>query len=84
MVDRTPSLLLVEPGAPQWAQRLGQRLVKTFLNLFPTAPVRLWKAPQAELPDPAAWAGAILFVSDLGKLAVSDGAAWTDVTGGPL
>jgi hypothetical protein len=84
MVDRTPSLLLVEPGAPQWAQRLGQRLVKTFLNLFPTSPVRLWKVAQADLPDAAEWTGAALFVADLGKLAVSDGVAWTDAIGGPL
>jgi hypothetical protein len=46
--------------------------------------VRLWKVAQADLPDAAEWTGAALFVADLGKLAVSDGVAWTDAIGGPL
>lgn len=84
MVAITPSTLLLEPGAPQWAQRLALRLVRTFLNLFPTAPVRLWSVQQSDLPDPSDWPGAVVYVTDLAKLAVSDGTAWTDAIGGPL
>lgn len=84
MADFTPSLLLVEPGAPQWAQRLGLRLVRTFQNLFPTQPTRLWSATAAELPDPAKWTGCTVYVTDKLKVAVSTGAAWVSAGGGPL
>jgi len=79
MVDVTPSALLLEPNAPMWAQRLVLRLVKTFLNLFPTAPVRLWKVPtSADLPDPAAWTGSVAYTAD-GTVYVSNGTAWLAV-----
>jgi hypothetical protein len=85
MVDRTPSsAALVEAGAPMWAQRLGLRLVKTFLNLFPTAPVRLWSVTFANLPPAADWPGAIVYVSDKSKVGVSTGSAWVAADGGPL
>jgi len=78
MVDVTPSTLLLEPGAPQWAQRLALRLVKTFLNLFPTAPVRLWRAPPAEFPPADKWPGSVVASPD-GGLWVSDGTSWVRV-----
>lgn len=84
MVDRTPSAPLLEPNAPLWAQRLVLRLARTFLNLFPTAPVRLWSALAADLPPAADWTGALVWVSDTGKVAVSNGAAWVQTDGGPL
>lgn len=84
MVDRTPSAVLLEPGAPLWAQRLGLRLAKTYLSLFPTAPVRLWSIPSADLPPPADWPGCIVYVSDKLKVGVSTGAAWVAADGGPL
>jgi hypothetical protein len=84
MVAQTPSAVLVEPGSPPWAQRLGLRLARTFLNLFPTAPVRLWSVTFAELPPAADWPGAICWVTDKSKVAVSSGTAWVSVAGGPL
>jgi hypothetical protein len=84
MVDFTPSTLLLEPNAPQWAQRFALRIAKTFQNVFPTQPTRLWSAPSTALPDPASWAGCILYVPDKLKVAVSTGAAWVSAGGGPL
>ena len=84
MVDFTPATLLVEPGAPPWGQRLGLRLVKTFQNLFPTQPTRLWSVPFDALPNPAAWTGATVYVTDKFKVAVSTGADWVAAGGGPL
>ena len=82
MVDFTPSTLLVEPGAPPWAQRFGLRLVRTFQNLFPTQPTRLWNAGNfAALPDPKPWAGALAYTAD-GAVNVSTGGVWRDVGGG--
>lgn len=84
MVDVTPSTLLLEPGAPLWAQRLALRLVKTFLHLFPSAPVRLWSVASADLPNASDWPGAIVYVTDKAKVGVSTGAAWVAADGGPL
>jgi hypothetical protein len=82
MVSQTPTSLLLEPTAPSWAQRLALRLDKVFLNLFPTAPVRLWPVTKANLPAAADWPGAVVYVNDVKKLGISDGAAWRDAMGG--
>lgn len=84
MVDRAPSSLLLEPGAPMWAQRLALRLDRAFVGLFPSAPVRLWSVLFADLPSPADWTGCLVWVPDKGKVAVSNGAAWVVVDGGVL
>lgn len=50
----------------------------------PAKPTLLWSVLEASLPPAANWLGCICFVSDLGKVAVSNGTAWTDTTGGAL
>ena len=52
--------------------------MKTFQNLFPTQPSRLWSAPPGGLPDPAAWTGALVYGTD-GALYLSTGTAWVKV-----
>lgn len=84
MVERSPSSLLLEPGAPSWAQRLALRLDRVFLGLFPSAPVRLWSVVFADLPPPAPWVGCLVWVPDKGKVAASNGAAWVTTDGGVL
>lgn len=41
-----------------------------------SAPLALASYTAAELPDPSLWTGAVVFVSDEGVTAVSDGLAW--------
>lgn len=75
---------LLEPGAPDWAQRFALQVQEAFLGLFPDAPVRLWSVAFADLPDPAKWSGCIVWVSDKAKVGASNGVAWTDAVGGAL
>lgn len=42
----------------------------------PQAPTRLWSVAQANLPPAADWTGCLVFVSDTGTIAVSDGTTW--------
>ena len=74
----TPTSLLVEPGAPQWAKRLGLRLDQTYQSLYPQQPTRLWEVDSpADLPPAADWPGSVVSVG--GIVFVSDGATWTAV-----
>lgn len=75
---------LLEPAAPPWAQRMMLKLVGFFVPVFPVQPVRVWGVAQADLPPAADWPRGIVYVTDLGKLALSNGVAWTDTVGGPL
>lgn len=75
---------LLEANAPGYLQRFVLRLHATFLGLFPNAPVRLWSVADAGLPDPAKWAGCVVYVSDKAKVGLSNGASWTDTSGGAL
>lgn len=75
---------LLEPGAPPWAQRLVLRLQDVFAPLVPKSPVRLPAFASTSLPAPADWRGCIIYVPDKGKVARSDGTAWTDAIGGVL
>ena len=78
MSSFTPSTLLVEPNAPQWAQRLGLRPGEDVLqNLFPTQPTRLWDAgAAADLPPPENWPGTVRHWRTI-RSGVSDGASWS-------
>lgn len=75
---------LLEPASPGWAQRLVLRLVGFFVLSFPVQPVRLWAVIFAKLPPAAEWTGALVWVTDRGKVAVSNGAAWVTTDGGVL
>jgi hypothetical protein len=81
---RGPAAPLLEPGAPSWAQRFALRLASTFVISFPTAPIRLWSVVKADLPPAAEWTGALVYLNDLNKLAISDGTAWLDAMGGAV
>lgn len=50
----------------------------------PQGPVRFASVLQANLPAAADYEGCVIYVSDLDKLALSDGTTWTDTTGGAL
>lgn len=79
-----PTTLLLETNAPPWARRFRDDIEKTFVSRFPQRPVRLWSVPQAGLPPAEDWPFGVVWVSDLGKLGVSNGVAWVDAVGGPL
>jgi hypothetical protein len=82
MVRPHQTSLLLEPGAPMWAQRMADRLDLRFVALWPQAPIRLPTLTKAELPKPSEWTACAVYVSDVKKIAVSDGAAWRDAMGG--
>lgn len=78
-MDRAPSSLLVEPGAPPWGQRLGLRLGQQFVSKYPTAPMRLWSVDTpADLPPADEWTGAVVSMPD-GSVWASNGVAWIKV-----
>jgi hypothetical protein len=85
MVTQPPSTTaLIEPATPGWAQRMVLKLVGFFVLAFPVQPVRLWTATFAQLPLAKEWPGALVWVPDKGKVAVSNGTAWVTTDGGAL
>jgi hypothetical protein len=76
--------LILEPTAPGWAQRMVLALKGYFLPLVPSSPVMLASFPSTSLPDPAAYAGCLIYVPDKAKVGLSNGAAWTNAIGGAL
>lgn len=76
MVSQAPTSLLVEPSAPDWAKRLGLRLDKTYQNLYPQQPTRLWDV-QGTFPPAADWPGGAVISG--GAIYVSDGTSWIKV-----
>lgn len=84
MVTPAPPAPLLEPNAPGWATRFAALLPRTFLGLFPSAPVRLWPVLFADLPPAASWTGCMVYVTDKAKVGLSNGATWTTTTGGVL
>lgn len=76
--------LLQRQAAPPWAMRFALELEKTFLPLFPSKPVRLVSYLQADLPNAADWTGCIVYVSDIKKIAASDGTTWLNALGAAL
>lgn len=83
-VRRLPTAPLLEPGAPQWAVRFAARLNEFFKLRHPQAPSELFIVDFAGLPPPADWIGAQVWVSDKGKVGVSNGVAWVTTDGGVL
>lgn len=79
-----PAPPLMEPTAPGWAQRFALRIATVFKAKQPSAPEKLWAVLQADLPPATAWPGCQVYISDLQKVGLSNGTAWTDTTGGAL
>lgn len=75
---------LIDANAPSWAQRFALRLPNIFKSQQPRSPERLAIVLFAELPPAADWIGCQVFVSDKGKVGLSNGLAWTDPAGGAL
>jgi hypothetical protein len=75
---------LIDADAPIWAQKFSLSLDQAYVGQFPTAPVKLWGVLQAKLPPAAKYPGCIVYVSDLGKVGLSNGTAWTQTDGGAL
>lgn len=71
------------PGnGPAWLPAFAASIVAAFKATM-AAPFRLWRVAVADLPDPAAHEGGLIFVPDESGGAVpafSDGAAWRRVT----
>jgi hypothetical protein len=86
MVNRLTSLTgLLQPDAPQWAQRFALRLLDTVVLKHPVAPVELWQCSKASLPPAGDWAGCVVIVSDQSELAISYGGQWLKIaTAGPV
>jgi len=84
MVNKVPSSLLTEPATPGWATRAFLRMQQVFQPIIPTSPTHLADFVSTSLPDPAPWLGCVIYVSDVKKVGVSNGAAWTDPAGGAL
>ena len=85
MVSRIPSSSgLLEASAPDWASRMLGRLLNFFVWQNPTIPTTLWAVAQAGLPPAAKWTGAQVWVTDKGKVAVSNGTAWVTTDGAAL
>lgn len=76
--------LTLDATAPQWAQRLVADLEKAYVKASPTAPQRLAAFASASLPDPTAYQGCIITVTDKQCVAISDGAAWLRADGSAL
>lgn len=54
------------------------------LQGLPQQPTALASVEEADLPPAADWTGAIIYVSDLEKVALSNGTTWTQTDGGAL
>jgi hypothetical protein len=80
-----PSIALVEPAAPMWAQRMVLKLQDYFLPLAQRQPMAIWACTKAQLPPAADFPFGVVIVSDQNELAVSLGGTWLKiVTGGPV
>lgn len=85
LLVRAPSSLLLEPGAPPWAQRFALRISALFKLVNPQAPVAIWPVNKADLPPAADWTGCLVWVPDQVVVGVSDGVNWRRINlGGPV
>lgn len=80
-------MVTVPADAPQWAQRLADDVTRELRARARGFPVVLARFPKADLPDPASWSGAWIYVADEVGGAVpaySDGTAWKRCTDGAV
>lgn len=84
-IVKAPTSVLMEPGAPAWAQRFALRLAVVFKLVNPQAPVAIWPSYKADLPPPIDWIGSLVYVPDQDCVAISDGVNWRKISlGGPV
>lgn len=81
------SIRPVGPGSlsSEGLQALLSEMRRAVMDLqTPRGPVRLASVEEADLPPATDFDGALIYVSDLQKVAMSNGTTWTDTTGGAL
>lgn len=70
----------VLPGTPEFAVKMARDVERNFVSRNPQAPVKLPFFASTDLPDPAGHIGAVIWVNNLNKVAVSDGTHWYPLT----
>lgn len=84
MVSLRETTSLLVPEAPQWAQRFAQRLDLRYQLIWPRQPARNWQTTKAGLPLASDWPGGQVVLTDLNKIAFSDGTIWRDAMGNAI
>ena len=78
-------VLKLPPGAPEWGRTLVNQLEAALQTIaYPKGPVRLKACiagsgasdPTRTLPSPTGYAGAVVWVSDISRVAGCNGAHW--------
>ena len=71
----------LDPKGINWGSSLDaqlERLIEqSFVKAFPKLPVRLPQFASTSLPDPAKYAGCLIYCPDTTQVRVSNGAAWS-------
>lgn len=67
-------------GAPNWLREVTKQIEAQFVERYPTIPVKLPAFQSTNLPDPAKYKAALIWVDDLNVPAVSTGSAWKEIT----
>lgn len=73
--------LTVDAAAPTWAHDLA-RQIEQLVEAPASAPVRPPAYAVADLPGAPRYSGGVVFVTDTGRLAYSDGAGWRYIVDG--
>lgn len=80
--------ILLPPEAPTWFVRVMGEIEKAFVPVSPKSPVKLPSYDSssiAGLPDPKKYSGALIWISNLSTVAVSDGTDWYPIDlGAPI
>lgn len=74
----------VASGAPNYVVKLGQTIEQTCAPLNPAAPVNLPSFASTSLPSASKYPASLIYVSDRGTLAISDGSHWFQLTEGSI
>lgn len=69
-------MVVAEPGIPDWALRLIQRLDEEYAPLTPRSPVGVPAYATADLPPASAFPNRIAYDKTVGAIVFSDGSAW--------
>ena len=71
--------MVIEPGIPDWANRMFRAIAKSYAPLVPAAPTRVYSAPTADLTASLAakYPQCIAYDTTLGQFVYSDGATWS-------
>lgn len=74
--------LTVSLDASPAVRKLAREVERNCVGVFPTSPTRLVSYPSTDLPNPADYPFAMVWLSDLLTIAASDGAYWYPYTKG--